>query len=164
MAQGDEIVLNYDDDDDDGVKDGGGDHGDGYGNEIDGSVASSRHMKRARPPEDEAEEGEGEGEEEVMKHKKLKKEDWQTQTPQRPQKKKKNKGKEKGKGKGKPNGHSSEGFQGAASSERGRIDPSTGLRSAFPGLDDDDDHDGDGGGGLFYGPATNGIEYLRMVR
>ncbi|KAI9817703.1 MAG: hypothetical protein M1832_004597 [Thelocarpon impressellum] len=42
----------------------------------------------------------------------------------------------------------------------GRVDPSTGLRSAFPGLDDY----GDGETELFYGPAGDGMEYLRMVR
>ena len=42
--------------------------------------------------------------------------------------------------------------------DSGRIDPSTGLRTAFPGLDDADD------GELFYGPAGDGMEYLRMVR
>ena len=42
--------------------------------------------------------------------------------------------------------------------ERPRVDARTGLRNAFPGLDDDD------GGELFYGPATDGLEYLRMVR
>ncbi|KAI9891383.1 MAG: hypothetical protein M1814_002896 [Vezdaea aestivalis] len=35
------------------------------------------------------------------------------------------------------------------------VDPSTGQRMAFPGLDDD---------GMFYGPASNGLDYLRMVR
>lgn len=42
--------------------------------------------------------------------------------------------------------------------EKARIDPTTGLRTAFPGLEDGD------GGELFYGPATDGLEYLRMVR
>lgn len=49
---------------------------------------------------------------------------------------------------------SPEAFQGV----KARIDPTTGLRAAFPGLDDD------GGGELFYGPASDGLEYLRMVR
>ncbi|KAI9805369.1 MAG: hypothetical protein M1833_005822 [Piccolia ochrophora] len=39
-----------------------------------------------------------------------------------------------------------------------RIDPSTGLRCAFPGLEEEQD------GQLFYGPASDGMEYLRMVR
>ena len=39
-----------------------------------------------------------------------------------------------------------------------RIDPSTGLRSAFPGLDDIDN------GEMFYGPANDGMDYLKMVR
>ncbi len=42
---------------------------------------------------------------------------------------------------------------------RPRPDPSTGLRSAFPGLDADGNDDE-----LFYGPASDGFEYLRMVR
>lgn len=40
-----------------------------------------------------------------------------------------------------------------------RVDPTYGQRGAFPGLDgfhDDDE--------LFYGPASDGLEYLRMVR
>ena len=40
-----------------------------------------------------------------------------------------------------------------------RIDPTYGQRSAFPGLDDSN-----GDNNLFYGPASDGIEYLRMVR
>ncbi|KAA6408311.1 MAG: hypothetical protein FRX48_08053 [Lasallia pustulata] len=40
-----------------------------------------------------------------------------------------------------------------------RLDPTYGQRGAFPGLD------GDGAeAGLFYGPAQDGLEYLRMVR
>lgn len=42
---------------------------------------------------------------------------------------------------------------------RSKIDPTYGQRGAFPGLDGasgDDD--------LFYGPASDGLEYLRMVR
>lgn len=38
------------------------------------------------------------------------------------------------------------------------IDPTYGQRSAFPGLDDLDAN------ALFYGPASNGLEYLHMVR
>ncbi|EFQ97461.1 hypothetical protein MGYG_00502 [Nannizzia gypsea CBS 118893] len=40
-----------------------------------------------------------------------------------------------------------------------RSDPVFGQRHAFPGLDD-----GPQSGELFYGPADDGIEYLRMVR
>lgn len=40
-----------------------------------------------------------------------------------------------------------------------RSDPVFGQRHAFPGLDD-----GPQDGELFYGPADDGIEYLRMVR
>jgi hypothetical protein len=39
-------------------------------------------------------------------------------------------------------------------------DPIYGQKHAFPGLDDPLDDDGE----LFYGPADDGIEYLRMVR
>lgn len=39
-----------------------------------------------------------------------------------------------------------------------RNDPVYGQKSAFPGLDDSI------GDELFYGPAEDGIEYLRMVR
>lgn len=43
-------------------------------------------------------------------------------------------------------------------SSQSRIDPTYGQRGAFPGLDSShDDH------GLFYGPANDGLEYLRMV-
>lgn len=42
--------------------------------------------------------------------------------------------------------------------ERPRNDPVYGQKSAFPGLDDP------AGDELFYGPAEDGIEYLRMVR
>lgn len=41
---------------------------------------------------------------------------------------------------------------------RPRVDPVYGQRSAFPGLDDLDSDQ------LFYGPAEDGLEYLRMVR
>lgn len=43
--------------------------------------------------------------------------------------------------------------------ERPRNDPIYGQKSAFPGLDDPNAADE-----LFYGPAEDGIEYLRMVR
>ncbi|KAK4693619.1 hypothetical protein P7C71_g3821, partial [Lecanoromycetidae sp. Uapishka_2] len=39
-----------------------------------------------------------------------------------------------------------------------RIDPTYGQRGAFPGLDGCSDNE------LFYGPASDGLEYLRMVR
>ncbi|KAI4118732.1 MAG: hypothetical protein LQ345_001250 [Seirophora villosa] len=39
------------------------------------------------------------------------------------------------------------------------VDPTYGQRSAFPGLDDAGEEDA-----LFYGPANDGLEYLRMVR
>ena len=45
------------------------------------------------------------------------------------------------------------------STPQSRIDPTYGQRGAFPGLDDSNDGDE-----LFYGPANNGLEYLRMVR
>ncbi|KAJ5156079.1 hypothetical protein N7492_008882 [Penicillium capsulatum] len=41
--------------------------------------------------------------------------------------------------------------------ERPRQDPVYGMKSAFPGLDDAADE-------LFYGPADDGMKYLRMVR
>jgi hypothetical protein len=41
--------------------------------------------------------------------------------------------------------------------ERPRNNPTYGQKNAFPGLDD-------GGDQLFYGPAEDGLEYLRMVR
>lgn len=44
-------------------------------------------------------------------------------------------------------------------SSQSRIDPTYGQRGAFPGLDDSHDDEG-----LFYGPASDGLEYLRMVR
>ena len=43
------------------------------------------------------------------------------------------------------------------SSIQPRIDPTYGQRGAFPGIDDDGDE-------LFYGPASDGLEYLKMVR
>lgn len=48
--------------------------------------------------------------------------------------------------------------QNNSNNKRPRVDPVYGQRSAFPGLDD---HDSDQ---LFYGPAEDGLEYLRMVR
>ena len=39
-----------------------------------------------------------------------------------------------------------------------KVDPTYGQRGAFPGLDDGPDDE------LFYGPADDGLAYLRMVR
>lgn len=39
-----------------------------------------------------------------------------------------------------------------------RVDPTYGQRGAFPGLDERNEDS------LFYGPANDGLEYLRMVR
>ena len=44
-------------------------------------------------------------------------------------------------------------------SDDSRIDPTYGQRGAFPGLDDSNVENE-----LFYGPANDGLEYLRMVR
>ena len=54
-----------------------------------------------------------------------------------------------------PNGGSDD----LPSSSQPRLDPTYGQRGAFPGLDDRN-----GDGELFYGPASDGLEYLRMVR
>jgi len=43
------------------------------------------------------------------------------------------------------------------SKEAPRVSEHSGQISAFPGLDGDSDE-------LFYGPAADGIDYLRMVR
>ena len=43
---------------------------------------------------------------------------------------------------------------------RGRLDPVYGQHGAFPGLDDNDGEEDE----LFYGPASDGLQYLRMVR
>ena len=43
-------------------------------------------------------------------------------------------------------------------SSQPRIDPTYGQRGAFPGLDSSQND------GLYYGPASDGLEYLRMVR
>ena len=40
------------------------------------------------------------------------------------------------------------------------VDPTYGQRGAFPGLDDISTGDEE----LFYGPASDGLQYLRMVR
>ncbi|KAL9594049.1 MAG: hypothetical protein Q9179_005579, partial [Wetmoreana sp. 5 TL-2023] len=47
----------------------------------------------------------------------------------------------------------------ANQSSKAPVDPTYGQRSAFPGLDDPAEEDA-----LFYGPASDGLEYLRMVR
>jgi hypothetical protein len=47
---------------------------------------------------------------------------------------------------------------GLAGTVHPRVDPVTGQHGAFPGLDDDDPDE------LFYGPANDGLDYLRMVR
>lgn len=39
-----------------------------------------------------------------------------------------------------------------------RVDPTYGQRGAFPGLDERNEDS------LFYGPASDGLEYLHMVR
>lgn len=54
--------------------------------------------------------------------------------------------------------HAAPGLDDAGTTPQPRVDATTGLRSAFPGLDGDD------GGELFYGPANDGLDYLRMVR
>lgn len=46
----------------------------------------------------------------------------------------------------------------AASHERPQSHPIYGQKNAFPGLDAGDSDE------LFYGPAEDGLEYLRMVR
>jgi hypothetical protein len=43
-----------------------------------------------------------------------------------------------------------------------RVDPTYGQRGAFPGLDDA--NRGKAANTLFYGPASDGLEYLQMVR
>ena len=43
--------------------------------------------------------------------------------------------------------------------EEPRVNPTYGQKGAFPGLGDTSEGDE-----LFYGPASNGLEYLRMVR
>ena len=48
-------------------------------------------------------------------------------------------------------------FVNPTSNEQQRIDPTCGQRGAFPGLDEGD-HE------LIYGPPSDGIEYLRVVR
>ena len=42
---------------------------------------------------------------------------------------------------------------------RPRLDPTYGQRGAFPGLGEPESDDA-----VFYGPAADGFEYLRMVR
>jgi hypothetical protein len=43
--------------------------------------------------------------------------------------------------------------------EEAKVNATYGQKQAFPGLEDGEDGDE-----LFYGPASNGLEYLRMVR
>ncbi len=50
-----------------------------------------------------------------------------------------------------------DGFEHPVGREQPRSDPTYGQKGAFPGLDDGNDE-------LFYGPPSDGIEYLRMVR
>ena len=47
----------------------------------------------------------------------------------------------------------------AAAVVQAQVDPTYGQRGAFPGVDDQDN-----GSELFYGPASDGLEYIRMVR
>ena len=47
----------------------------------------------------------------------------------------------------------------SAGNVQSRVDPTYGQRGAFPGLDSADAEND-----LFYGPASDGLEYLRMVR
>ena len=47
----------------------------------------------------------------------------------------------------------------SANAAQPQVDPTYGQRGAFPGLEDNGDEDD-----LFYGPASDGLEYLRMVR
>ena len=52
---------------------------------------------------------------------------------------------------------SDDSFDHPFSNEQPRSDPTYGQKGAFPGLDDNE-HE------LFYGPPSDGLEYLRMVR
>jgi hypothetical protein len=52
-----------------------------------------------------------------------------------------------------------DGSDDSPSAAQSKIDPTYGQRGAFPGLDDPSSQDA-----LFYGPASDGLEYLRMVR
>ena len=51
-------------------------------------------------------------------------------------------------------------LDGSDDTPQSRVDPTYGQRGAFPGLDNDKNEDE----ALFYGPAGDGLEYLRMVR
>ena len=54
-----------------------------------------------------------------------------------------------------------DGDDGDGSSSRApqpRVDPTYGQRGAFPGIEHDEDE------ALFFGPASDGLQYLRMVR
>lgn len=57
-----------------------------------------------------------------------------------------------------PRSSSMEGGEELSGALQPRIDPTYGQRGAFPGLDDKNETT------LFYGPANDGLEYLRMVR
>ena len=52
---------------------------------------------------------------------------------------------------------SDDSFDHPFSNEQPRLDQTYGQKGAFPGLDENDDE-------LFYGPPSDGLEYLRMVR
>lgn len=53
--------------------------------------------------------------------------------------------------------YSSSRFTNDTDKQRGYYDPTHGQFGAFPGLEGDDD-------GEFYGPANDGVDYLKMVR
>ena len=53
----------------------------------------------------------------------------------------------------------SKGSNDLPTSSQPQIDPTYGQRGAFPGLDGNNDDET-----LFHGPASDGLEYLRMVR
>lgn len=57
-----------------------------------------------------------------------------------------------------PRASSMEGSEERPGALQPRVDPTYGQRGAFPGLDEMKEHS------LFYGPANDGLEYLRMVR
>lgn len=57
-----------------------------------------------------------------------------------------------------PRSSSMEGSEELSGTLQPRVDPTYGQRGAFPGLDEKNETP------LFYGPANDGLEYLRMVR
>lgn len=57
-----------------------------------------------------------------------------------------------------PRASSMEGSEEVLGTLQPRVDPTYGQRGAFPGLDERNKDS------LFYGPANDGLEYLRMVR